>query len=105
MERHYSSSYGIFAGRADKTAVLRFAPKRARWVAQERWHSGQRSRFLEGGGYELEVPYRDPRELIMDILKYGPDVEVLAPDSLRRAVVEQLEAACSVYREKQISRL
>ncbi len=33
----------------------------------------------------------------MDILKYGPDVEVIAPDSLRAAVAERLRAAYQIY--------
>ena len=33
----------------------------------------------------------------MDILKYGPDVEVVAPADLRELVAERLRAAISVY--------
>jgi proteasome accessory factor C len=72
------------------TAVLRFTAERARWVANEEWHPEQRGEFLPDGRYQLSLPYADPRELIMDILKYGPDVEVVAPDSLRAAVAERL---------------
>jgi predicted DNA-binding transcriptional regulator YafY len=97
MEEHFSSAYGIFGGKADQTAVLCFSPQRARWVAQERWHSAQQGRFLEDGRYELRVPYRDPRELIMDILKYGADVEVVAPEGLRQAVTAELREALARY--------
>ena len=31
------SSYGIFTGKADKVAVLRFNELAARWVAEEEW--------------------------------------------------------------------
>jgi predicted DNA-binding transcriptional regulator YafY len=34
----------------------------------------------------LELPYADDRELILDILRHGGDVEVLAPPELRRKV-------------------
>lgn len=37
----------------------------------------------------------DDRELIMAILKYGPDVEVLGPSSLRARVRGQLAQAMS----------
>jgi predicted DNA-binding transcriptional regulator YafY len=37
------------------------------------------------GSWLLEFPYADHRELIMDILKFGADVEVLAPPDLRSA--------------------
>jgi predicted DNA-binding transcriptional regulator YafY len=43
------------------------------------------------------VPYSDPRELVMDILKYGADVEVLRPAGLRRNVADQLRRASGTY--------
>ena len=97
MLEHAGSAYGIFAGAATNTAVLRFTPERARWVARERWHDKQQGRFLADGSYELRVPYSNPPELIMDILKYGPDVEVIAPETLRRAVAQRLRDAAERY--------
>jgi predicted DNA-binding transcriptional regulator YafY len=44
------------------------------------------------------VPYSSDKELIMDILKYGADVEVIAPEAVREAVKNQLDAAASQYR-------
>ncbi|MGH8770167.1 MAG: WYL domain-containing protein, partial [Burkholderiales bacterium] len=82
---------------ADKTAVLRFSAKCARWVADERWHARQSGQFLVDGRYELTIPYRDDRELLMDILKYGPDVEVIAPRKLKLAVQSRLREALRVY--------
>jgi proteasome accessory factor C len=45
----------------------------------------------------LQVPYADDRELIMDILKYGPDVEVLEPAALRERVRALLAEALQKY--------
>lgn len=97
LDRTLATSYGIFAGPPKHTAVLRFTPERARWVADEQWHPQQNSHFLADGRYELRVPYGDERELIMDILKYGPDVEVVAPAALRREVAKRLAAAARQY--------
>ena len=77
------SGYGIFSGRNVEWARLRFTPQRARWVATERWHPKQKARFDADGHYVLELPFSDDRELVMDILRYGADVEVLGPDALR----------------------
>ncbi len=98
LDRELGSSYGIFAGPPVATAVLRFTPKRARWVAEESWHPRQQGRWLEDGRYELRLPYSDDRELLMDILKYGPDVEVDAPQTLRETVEKLLESATRQYR-------
>lgn len=97
LDAHYTQAYGIFAGEPTKTAVLRFTPSAARWVADEQWHPRQRGEVLEDGGYELHVPYRDPTELLMDVLKYGADVEVIAPAELRSQVHNRLRAATQLY--------
>lgn len=98
LDTHYARAYGIFAGEPKHIAVLHFTAERSRWVADEQWHPQQESRVHPDGSFELRVPYSDPRELIMDILKYGPDVEVLEPDTLRRQVAERLAAAVKIYR-------
>lgn len=97
LDAHFASSYGIFAGAAKHTALLRFTPERARWVAEEQWHPQQQSRILEDGSYELQLPYSDPRELAMDVLKHGAEVEVIEPKSLREMVREQLRDALGRY--------
>jgi len=97
LDEHYASSYGIFAGKANRTAVLRFSAERARWVADERWHPQQVGQFLTDGRYELRFPYRDPRELVMDILRHGSEVQVVGPEALRADVKAALEGALAQY--------
>lgn len=97
LNEHYATAYGIFAGKANKTAVLRFSPTIARWVADERWHPEQIGQFMTDGRYELRFPYRDDRELLMDILKYGPEVEVISPTALREAAADRLRGALTQY--------
>jgi proteasome accessory factor C len=98
LARHYGASYGIFSGPAADIAVLRFTAQRACWVAAETWHPQQQGTHLADGRYELRVPYGDPRELVLDILRYGPDVEVLGPPGLRAQVAARLAAAAAQYR-------
>jgi len=97
LDEHFASAYGIFSGIANKTAVLRFSAERARWIADERWHPAQSGQYLTDGRYELEFPYRDSRELVMDILRHGADVEVLSPATLRADVKRALETALARY--------
>jgi len=99
LDAHYASAYGIFAGSPRHTAVLRFTPERARWVADESWHPQQIGQYRSDGGFDLHVPYSDPRELLLDILRYGPDVEVVAPPALRREVARRLREALDQYED------
>jgi predicted DNA-binding transcriptional regulator YafY len=97
LDKHFASAYGIFSGKPKAWAVLRFAPDRARWVRDERWHEAQVSETLPDGAYRLRVPYADERELIMDILRHGRHVEVEAPRSLRRRVAEEIAVMAALY--------
>lgn len=97
LERHFASGYGIFAGSDTQEAVLLFSRERARWVSHEIWHPQQDGRLQLDGTWLLRFPYAQEPELVMDILKFGPDVEVLAPPSLRAAVAGQLRRAAERY--------
>ena len=81
-----------------RKAVLRFTPERARWVSREVWHPQQRGEFDNEGNYILSFPYSNDIELVMDILRYAPDVEVIKPQELRKRVQQQLEKALSQYK-------
>ncbi len=99
LDAELGAGYGIFAGKKTRKAVLRFTPERARWVSREEWHPEQESRFDGQGSYLLTFPYSDDTELIMDILRYGPDVEVIKPKGLREKVRERFRLAQAVYGE------
>jgi len=104
LDRHLGSGFGIFSGARTETAILQFTSERARWVSREIWHPDQEGQFQLDGSYLLKVPYADPRELVMDILKYGPDVEVLAPAALAELVIGRLAEARGLYEARSRSR-
>ena len=93
LDATLGAGYGIFAGREVQWARLRFSADRARWIAAETWHPQQRGHWDDAGRWLLELPYADPRELVMDILRHVPEVEVLAPVSLREEVVARMRVA------------
>jgi predicted DNA-binding transcriptional regulator YafY len=97
LDTQLGSAYGIFAGQSKEIARLRFSQTRSRWVANEQWHPEQRGTLDSEGRYVLEIPYADERELVMDILKHGADIEVLAPDALRQCVASKLRTALTRY--------
>ncbi len=97
MREHFQSGYGIFAGKAKYRAVLKFTPKQAQYVSLETWHPDQSHRWLEDGSYVMEVPYSNDQELVMDLLRYGADVEVLSPPELRTRVFDALCTAAKLY--------
>jgi predicted DNA-binding transcriptional regulator YafY len=97
LDEYLASGYGIFAGKNVEWATLKFTPEAARWVSAQSWHPNQRTRIEKDGSYFLELPYAETPELVMEILKFGADVEVLAPASLRERVAHALGAAARRY--------
>jgi predicted DNA-binding transcriptional regulator YafY len=97
MDEVLGAGYGIFTGKDVQTAKLRFTPERARWVAQEHWHPNQKGILEPDGSYVLELPYTDDRELIMDILKFGAEVEVLGPATLKKRVKTEIVKMSARY--------
>ena len=97
LNQHLAGSYGIFSGPPKGWATIVFSAKAARWVADEHWHSQQQGKHLADGRYELKVPYSAPRELLMDVLHYGSDAEIIEPPSLREQARSLLQLALSNY--------
>ena len=97
LQENFAESYGIFSGKATQRAKLRFTPERARWVAGETWHGQQVSSFNKDGSFILEFDYNQDPELVMEILKHGSGVEVLAPKNLRERVIGELKKTLKAY--------
>ena len=97
LQEHFAESYGIFSGKATQRTKLKFSPEKARWVSSESWHGQQVGSFDKDGSYILEFDYNKDPELVMDILKYGSGVEVLAPASLRKRIKDELSKAIAIY--------
>lgn len=97
VNRQLAEGYGVYFGGQTQTARLRFNAASARWIRHERWHPEQVTRELEDGALEISLPYSQPTELIMDILRHGDNVEVLSPPALREAVIERVHALQALY--------
>lgn len=92
LDEVLGAAYGIFSGKEVQWALLRFSRERSRWVAAEMWHRRQHGRWDAEGRWLLSVPYADPRELMMDILRHVPEVEVIGPEEVQEEVVRRLRA-------------
>jgi predicted DNA-binding transcriptional regulator YafY len=99
LEAQLDAGYGIYggAGARLKWATLVFNAEAAQWVANEDWHAGQKARWLADGRYELQVPYSDPTELAMDILRHGDSVQVVGDKPLVASIAERLKKAARLY--------
>ncbi len=96
LTAHFSDGYGIFSGETNHLVELKFCPPIAVEIARQQWHPQQESKWHEEC-YCLSFPYSDQRELIQDIFRHLPHVEVVKPASLKKAVRKRLEESLLHY--------
>ncbi len=99
LEAALDAGYGIYGGGDAKIrwATLVFEADAAQWVANEEWHAQQKTRWLADGRYELQVPYSEPVELAMDILRHGDSVKVVGDKPLAALIARRLRSAAAGY--------
>ena len=97
IEAALDAGYGVFSGAKLQWATLLFTPEAAQWVQHEQWHAKQQTTLHDDGSLTLRLPYSDATELVMDILRHGEQVKVLAPAALVKQVAAQTCAAAAAY--------
>ena len=95
LKAELDRGYGIFAGGVERQATLIFSAEAAHWVSREEWHPAQQGRWLDDGRWQLQVPYVDATELVMDLLGHAGQVEVVTPAELKTAYVTRLREAAA----------
>jgi predicted DNA-binding transcriptional regulator YafY len=76
-----------FQAAATRTLTVRYSPAIARWIAER-----ERVPLASDGSLTLDHPLADEQWAVRHVLQYGPDAEVLAPESVRVALRERLAA-------------
>jgi len=101
LRAFFADSYGIFTGKATNTAEIIFRGPAGRIAESRPWHPHQQGRRTADGAYIVRIPYAEDRELLMDILRWGADAEVVSPPELRQKAAAMLASALRNY-EKNI---
>ncbi|HEY8514054.1 MAG TPA: WYL domain-containing protein [Candidatus Binatia bacterium] len=87
---------GIWSG-PETTVSLRLRGRAAEQIPERLIHPSQIFTELRGGETLMRMTVRGWQELAWWILSWGPDIEVLEPEDLRRFVKRTLQAAAAVY--------
>jgi proteasome accessory factor C len=80
----------VFSGSPATALRVRYAPRIARWIA-EREHVTPD----ENGAVVVEHPLADEDWAVRHVLQYGPDVDILEPESVRIRVRDRLSRIIS----------
>lgn len=91
VDDYLGTGWGIMRGSAaePENVVLVFEPEAGRWVAEEEWHSSQKSEDLEDGRIQITFHVGITPEMVSWLLYYGGNVLVERPLWLREEVQQQ----------------
>jgi predicted DNA-binding transcriptional regulator YafY len=98
LKEYLGSAFGIFKGTTTEWVVLKFSPRRARWVKHQLWHSEQQVKENSDGSVIISFPVADLREVKMEVLKYGAEVEVIEPLRLKEEILKEAKAIVDIYK-------
>jgi predicted DNA-binding transcriptional regulator YafY len=89
-------AFGIFTGKTRYHAKIAFTGTAAELVRRQHWHENQIVEEQDNT-IILSLPVNDDREIIMKILQYGSRATVIAPESLRNRVAEEISKMLHCY--------
>jgi predicted DNA-binding transcriptional regulator YafY len=91
------ASWGIWQGQGGDRIVLRFPATVRQWVDESPWPAKTKRRDLHDGGIEVRLEVSGEAEMRPWLLRWGENVEVIAPASLRTFMAETHAAAAALY--------
>lgn len=92
--------FGIFSGQAPLQVKIVFDKKNAPYVKEREWHPSQKIKSRKDGSLLLTLTTSHFLEIKKWILSWGSGAQVLAPESLRREIVNELDHMMRQYQDK-----
>lgn len=95
----FKHCYGIIgeAGKQPKKVVLSFSELQGKYVKSLPLHHSQKTLIDNKDELRIELTIHISEDLIMKILSYGGEANVLEPESLRAEIIERLEGSLWSY--------
>ena len=96
-DTYFGEAWRLQRGAERQRVVVRFAPQQARYVRGRTWHPTQETREEPDGALVLSFRVLGVEEIMRWLLQFGSKVEVLEPESLRRAMAAEAEGMMRLY--------
>jgi proteasome accessory factor C len=88
------SAHKAFAPQSAPSMRVRYSPRIARWIAER-----EEGETASDGSFVVEHPLADVDWAVRHVLQYGPEAEVLEPESVRAAVKARLTRAAAALKQ------
>ncbi len=99
LDDHWMTEpFGIFKGPIQYTATIALFGTAAEIVKYQQWHPKQEIKTTQNG-ITLSLPVSDDRELLMKILQFGSQAQVIKPKQLRKKVLDEINKMSANYED------
>lgn len=97
LTKRFKHAFRVLAGERLQHVKLRINARTAPYIRERSWHASQKLTNLANGGLLLEMDLSDIRDIKPWVLRWGPDIEVLEPTTLRNEIADLVRQAAAVY--------
>jgi proteasome accessory factor B len=97
VEKTYQYAFGIETYEPEQKVILIFTWQQGNYIKSFPLHASQKIIFDTEDALEIELYIHPTNDFIMELLKYGADVEVSEPTALRETVKNRIEEMIKIY--------
>jgi proteasome accessory factor B len=98
ISKEVDLSFGIWHNTGDPEEYeLLFDSSLANYILEREWHKGQQMEQREDGSVYLKFSSNQKKQILSWVLGFGPAVKVLAPESLKKDVIESARKVLGRY--------
>ena len=97
VEKQFKNAFGVETYVAAEKVVLEFSKQQGNYIKTFPLHESQRLIEETEDTFILEIHIHTTNDIIMELLKYGSDVEVLEPKSLIATMKEKVLEMANMY--------
>mgnify|MGYP003583522179 CR=1 FL=1 len=96
---YFKDSYGVFKISDAKTedVELSFKPLKGKFIKSQPLHNSQIIITDSDEEMRIRLKLQITHDFIMELLSHGSEVKVIAPDSLKKRIIQELEEAKNQY--------
>ena len=98
IEEFYKNSFGIETYGHPTNVILELNNEQKNYVKSLPFHSSQKITKEKNDTFTLELFVYPTNELILEIMKHGPNCEVIAPEFLREQVKQRIMRMYAMYK-------
>jgi predicted DNA-binding transcriptional regulator YafY len=99
MEKEFRNAFGVLRDSPAEKVILQFSKMQGEYIKTFPLHESQQITIETGDFVTFEIYIHLTHDFIMELLRYGDNVQVIAPESLIETMKEKIKLMANLYQE------